>query len=114
MTVRLEPWYKKAHSLKGPLLVVENVKRVSYGEICKIKSKDRELLGQVLEASKNKAVVQLFESSRSLDLNSQVQFTTKPAEIGLSKKMLGKSFDGMGRQTSGASFAAKVFRDVNG
>ncbi|MBT4446125.1 V-type ATP synthase subunit B [archaeon] len=114
MTSRLEPWYKKASSLKGPLLVVENVKRVSYGEICKIKCKDRELLGQVLEASSDKAVVQLFESSRSLDLNSQVQFTTKPAEIALSKKMLGKAFDGMGRPKDGSSYAAKVFRDVNG
>ncbi len=114
MASRLEPWYKKVSSLKGPLLVVENVKRVSYGEICRIKCKDRELLGQVLEASADKAVVQLFESSRNLNLNSQVQFTTKPAEIALSKKMLGKSFDGMGRPKGGASFAAKVFRDVNG
>ncbi len=111
----VQPWYKTTSSLKGPLLVVENVKGVSYGEICKVKSTDgKEIIGQVLDTSKDKAVVQLFENSMGLDLKSQVQFTTKPATIGVSKKMLGKIFDGMGRPKEKFTYAPKKYLDVNG
>jgi V/A-type H+/Na+-transporting ATPase subunit B len=112
---KIQPWYKTSSSLKGPLLVVENVKGVSYGEICKVKSRDgREILGQVLDSSCNKAVVQLFESSMGVDLDAKVQFTTKPAQIGVSKKMLGKIFDGMGRPKGKFSYSPKKYLDVNG
>lgn len=114
MKAKTQPWYKTTSSIRGPLIVVEKVKDVAYGEICKIKSNDRELFGQVLDASKDKVVVQLFENSMGLDLNAKVQFTGKTAELGVSKDMIGRVFDGLGNSKDGASFVADKYLDVNG
>lgn len=109
-----KPWYKTVSSIRGPLLVVEKTKNVGYSEICKIKTDKDELTGQVLETSDKHAVVQLFKSSTGLNLDAQVQFTGKPARIGVSKDMLGKVFDGMGRPKDGSSIIAEKQLDVNG
>lgn len=110
----IKPWYKTVSSIRGPLVVVEKTKPIGYGELCSIKNGSNELLGQVLDTSNDAVVVQLFESSTGMDLDAQVKFSGKPAQIGVSKKMLGKIFDGMGRLKEGSSFAADKYIDVNG
>ena len=111
---KLNPWYKSVSSVRGPLIVVDKTKNVSYGEICKIKTSDnREIFGQVLDCANDKVIVQVFESSMGLDLAAKVQFTTKPAQIGVSPDMLGQVFDGLGR-SMGKKIIAKKHLDVNG
>ncbi|MCD6473905.1 MAG: V-type ATP synthase subunit B [Thermoplasmata archaeon] len=109
--------YTTVSEIAGPLMIVEGVKEVGYGEIVKIvESTGRERLGQVLEAGEGKAVVQVFEGTRGLDTkNTSVIFTGKPMEIGVSEEMLGRVFDGMARPIDGSPAPIpEEIRNVNG
>ncbi len=53
--------YKTIREVVGPLMLVEGVEGVKYGEIRH---------GKVLEINRDKAVVQLFENSQGLHISS--------------------------------------------
>ncbi|PKP56327.1 MAG: V-type ATP synthase subunit B, partial [Candidatus Altiarchaeales archaeon HGW-Altiarchaeales-1] len=56
--------YNSVIEVKGPLIVVEGVKGVMYGEVVDIKRGDGKILhGQVLDAMENLAVIQVFEGT---------------------------------------------------
>ena len=107
-------WFKTVKSVRGPLLIVEKVPGVSYGEICEIRHDGEELLGQVLETSSEHVVVQLFESSMGLTKKAQVRFKGEPARIAVSTEMVGKMFNGLGKPIDGSELKADKFLDVNG
>ena len=108
--------YSTVSEIAGPLLIVEGIKEVGYGEIVKIESHGEERMGQVLEASEGKAVIQVFEGTRGLDTkNTSFIFTGKPMEIGVSMEMLGRIFDGKGQPIDGAPAPIpEDIRNVNG
>jgi len=109
--------YTTVSEIAGPLMIVEGVKEVGYGEIVKIiEASGKERLGQVLEAGEGKAVIQVFEGTRGLDTkNTSVIFTGKPMEIGVSEEMLGRTFDGMARPIDGSPAPIpEEIRNVNG
>ncbi|RLF44096.1 MAG: V-type ATP synthase subunit B [Thermoplasmata archaeon] len=108
--------YSTVSEIAGPLVIVEGIKEVGYGEIVKIESHGEERMGQVLEASEGKAVIQVFEGTRGLDTKAtSVIFTGKPMEIGVSTEMLGRIFDGKGVPIDGApSPIPEDIRNVNG
>jgi len=109
--------YTTVWEIAGPLMVVEGVKEVGYGEIVRIiVPNEKERIGQVLEAGKGKAIVQVFEGTRGLDTkNTSVIFTGKPMEIGVSEEMLGRVFDGMARPIDGSPAPIpEEIRNVNG
>lgn len=108
--------YSTVSEIAGPLIVVEGVKEVGYGEIVRIESNGDERLGQVLEAAEGKAVIQVFEGTRGLDTKkTSVIFTGKPMEIGVSMDMLGRIFDGKGEPIDGAPAPIpEDVRNVNG
>jgi len=109
--------YTTVSEIAGPLMIVEGVKEVGYGEIVKIiEATGKERLGQVLEAGEGKAVIQVFEGTRGLDTkNTSVIFTGKPMEIGVSEEMLGRVFDGMARPIDGSPAPIpEEIRNVNG
>ncbi len=108
--------YSTVSEIAGPLIIVEGIKEVGYGEIVKIESHGEERMGQVLEAAEGKAVIQVFEGTRGLDTKAtSVVFTGKPMEIGVSTEMLGRIFDGKGVPIDGApSPIPEDIRNVNG
>ena len=108
--------YTTVSEIAGPLMIVEGIKEVGYGEIVKIILQSEERLGQVLEAAEGKAVIQVFEGTRGLDTkNTSVIFTGKPMEVGVSTDMLGRVFDGMARPIDGSpSPIPEDIRNVNG
>ncbi|MCD6330744.1 MAG: V-type ATP synthase subunit B [Thermoplasmata archaeon] len=108
--------YSTVSEIAGPLIVVEGVKEVGYGEIVRIESDGEKRLGQVLEAAEGKAVIQVFEGTRGLDTKrTSVIFTGKPMEIGVSMDMLGRIFDGKGEPIDGAPAPIpEDVRNVNG
>ncbi|MCD6480944.1 MAG: V-type ATP synthase subunit B [Thermoplasmata archaeon] len=108
--------YSTVTEISGPLMIVEGVKEVGYGEIVHIETAEGKRMGQVLEAAENKAVIQVFEGTRGLDTkNTSVTFTGKPMEIGVSTEMLGRTFDGKGMPIDGApSPIPEDIRNVNG
>jgi len=108
--------YSTVSEIAGPLIIVEGIREVGYGEIVKIESHGEERMGQVLEAAEGKAVIQVFEGTRGLDTKAtSVVFTGKPMEIGVSTEMLGRVFDGKGMPIDGApSPIPEDIRNVNG
>jgi V/A-type H+-transporting ATPase subunit B len=99
-----QPEYSKVTEITGPLMVVEGVKGVSYNEVVKIRlSGGEERLGQVLEVSKQRAIVEVFEGTAGLDTKAtSVRFTGRPFQVGVSESMLGRIFDGVGNPVDGA------------
>ena len=105
--------YKTISKIAGPLVFVE-IEHVSYAELVKLELENGETrTGRVLEVSKNKAVVQVFEGTVESDLKAKVRPTGKGVELGVSMDMLGCVFDGLGNPVSGKMIAEKKL-DLNG
>jgi V/A-type H+-transporting ATPase subunit B len=83
----------------GPLLLVESVVDVTYGELVELEFPDgTRSLGNVLEVNEDVALVQAFEGTRgSNPSETKVKFLGRSLELGVSKDMLGRVFDGLGR-----------------
>ena len=72
--------------------------------------------GQVLEVAGSRAVVQIFEGTSGIDvLNSKCKFTGDVLKMPTSGEMLGRSFNGSGKEIDGApTVLAEEFRDIMG
>jgi V/A-type H+-transporting ATPase subunit B len=109
--------YHTIREVAGPLMMVEQVSEIKYGELVEIELQNGEKRrGRVLEVSGDKALVQLFEGSTGLNLrNSKVRFLGRTLELGVSLDMLGRVFDGLGNpRDGGPRILAEERRDING
>lgn len=109
--------YKTIKEVTGPLIIVEGVTDVKYEEMVEVELSDgSKRRGRVLEISQDKAVVQMFEDTRGLELeNSKATFLGKTMEVGVSKDMLGRIFDGAGNPIDGIQpIIAEKKLDING
>lgn len=109
--------YMNVAGITGPLIIVEGVKGVGYGELVEIRTPSGEIrIGQTLEVDEDKAVVQVFEGTTGLSQrNMRTVFLGKTLEIPVHREMLGRIFDGLGRPIDGApQVVSEVMRDVNG
>ncbi|MGD2246846.1 MAG: V-type ATP synthase subunit B [Candidatus Methanofastidiosia archaeon] len=90
--------YKTISEIAGPLMVVEKIEGVTYGELVEIELPSGEKRrGRVLEVEVGKALVQIFEGSSELDVTeSKVRFLGKGIELAVSQDMLGRVFSGLG------------------
>jgi len=95
--------YTTIREVAGPLIVVENVEGVSYGEVVRIVTPSgEEKMGQVLESSTGLAVVQVFEGTSGIDTaKTRVRFTGDIMRVSVSQDMVGRFFDGLGRPRDG-------------
>ncbi|MBU0762091.1 MAG: V-type ATP synthase subunit B [Candidatus Altiarchaeota archaeon] len=109
--------YKTVSEVKGPLIVVEKTKDVMYGEVVEITDPEgKERKGQVLDAYKDKAIVQVFESTRGLDTkDTTVKFLGESLHLPVSAEMLGRVFSGSGTPIdAGPEVTAQAYLDING
>ncbi len=109
--------YQNVTEVSGPLMVVEGISDVAYDEIAKITlPSGEERLGQVLEASSNEAVIQVFGGTRGLDTDTtSVQFTGEVMKFGVSREMLGRVFNGVGEPIDDSpDIIPDERRDING
>jgi len=109
--------YRTVSYVSGPLIFVERVKNVGYGEIVDIIGADGVArTGQVLEVNRDRAVVQVFTGTRGLDVDAtRVHFTGEVARLGVSREMLGRMLNGAGEPTDGGPpIVPETFRDING
>ncbi len=94
--------YKTVSQIAGPLVFVERVSGVSYGEIVEVLLESGEKKkGQVLDVSKERAVVQVFGGTEGISTASSVRFLGETLRIGLSSNMLGRVFNGLGEPRDG-------------
>ncbi len=109
--------YCGASKIVGPLVYMKNTHAVGFGEIVEIQDKDNKIrIGQVVDTSDNVVVVQVFDGTSGLTLPStKAQFLGEPVTLGVSDKMLGKVFNGLGVPRNGMQkIYSNCERDVNG
>lgn len=109
--------YRTIEEVAGPLMLVRGVSGVAYDELGEIELADGEKRRcKVLEIDGGNALVQLFESSTGLNLeSSKVHFLGRSMELGVSEDMLSRVFDGMGRPIDGGpEILPDERRDING
>ncbi|MDI6689833.1 MAG: V-type ATP synthase subunit B [Actinomycetota bacterium] len=95
--------YLTIRDVVGPLLLVEKVTDVKYGELVELEFPDGFVgLGNVLEVSKETALVQVFESTQGLNITqTRVKFLGRGLDFAVSRDILGRIFDGLGRPIDG-------------
>ena len=109
--------YRTIAEISGPLMVVRQVEGATFDELVEIELADGSMRrGKVLEVNGDSAVVQLFEASAGINLaNSKVRFLGHPLQLAVSRDMLGRVFNGMGRPIDdGPEILADEYRDING
>ena len=109
--------YKTINEIVGPLLTVEGVEGVSYEELVEVETQNGETrLGRVLEVNEDKAILQLFESPAGINMKgSKVRFLGTPLKLRVSEDMIGRVFDGLGREKdNGPKIVAEKSLDING
>ena len=109
--------YRTIQEVAGPLMLVRGVEGVAYDELGEIELFNGEKRRcKVLEINEGNALVQLFESSTGISLeSSKVRFLGHSMELGVSEDMLGRVFDGLGRPIDGGPEILPDRRvDVNG
>lgn len=109
--------YRTIREVAGPLMMVSGVENVNYDELGEIELENGEKRRcRVLEIDGENAVVQLFENSAGINLsNSKVRFLGKSMDFAVSKDMLGRVFDGLGRPIDGGPEILPEKRiDING
>jgi len=109
--------YKTIKESAGPLLVVDKVGDAKYDELVEIETQDGTIKrGKVLEACFDKAVVQVFEDTRGMNLkDSKIKFLGKTMKFGVSEDLLQRVFDGAGRpKDSGPEILPEKYLDVAG
>ncbi len=97
--------YKTLTKIAGPLILVEGVEGVKYEELVQIITSDGvNRMGKVLEVNKDKALVQMFESTQGIATEgTKAKFLGRPLEIGVSEDMLGRAFSGSGIPIDGGA-----------
>ena len=109
--------YRTIQEVVGPLMLVDGVEGVTYNELVEIRQANGELRrGKVLEINGRKALVQLFESSNGLQIETAAaRFLGHSIELGVSMDMLGRVFDGMGNpRDDGPQLIPDKRMDING
>ncbi len=109
--------YAGASRIEGPLVFVEKVRDVGFDEVVEIRDPaGHARMGRVLDISETQAVVQVLEGTTGLSNQGiRTRFLGESFRLPVSRRMLGRVFDGLGRPADGGSMAfAADRRDVNG
>lgn len=109
--------YLGATRIEGPLVVVERIRDVGFDEMVEvIDPGGRPRIGRVLDISETQAVVQVLEGTTGLSNQTlRTRFLGDSFRLPVSRRMLGRVFDGLGRPADGGAPALSADRrDVNG
>ncbi len=96
--------YRTIADIAGPLMLVEGVEGIKYEELAEIELPSGEVRqGQVLEVDRDRALVQVFGGTSGMDIpTSKVRFLARGIEFPLSRDILGRTFNGLGKPIDGA------------
>lgn len=109
--------YLGLDNINGSLAVIKGIKDAFYDEITEITLDSGEKrIGRIIEITEDYCIVQVFEGTRSISLNNtKTRLTGKPLTLPLSKEILGRTFDGLGRPADGLGpVFAECENDING
>ena len=109
--------YRSVSEIVGPLMLVEHVEGITYGELAEIELKDGSIRrGRVLEVNRDKALVQIFEGTSGMNVSqSKVRFLGRGIELPVSMDILGRVFTGLGEpRDNGPKIIPEMRLDING
>ena len=109
--------YIGVRRIDGPLIFIEKTHPVGYRELVEcVDSSGAVRLGMVLDTSDAMVCVQVFEGTTGLTMpDTRVRFRGRPLTAGVSKRMLGRVFNGLGQPIDGGPLpAAEEELDING
>ena len=109
--------YRSVSEIVGPLMLVEHVEGIKYGELAEIEMQDGSIRrGRVLEVNRDKALVQIFEGTSGMNVkDSKVRFLGKGLELPVSMDILGRVFNGLGApRDNGPKIIPDKRLDING
>ncbi len=94
--------YRTINRVAGPLIFVEKTEPIGYSDIVKIALPDGKIKnGQVLDTSDDIVVVQVFEGTSGIDVNTRVKFLGDTLKLSVAKDMLGRVLSGSGKPIDG-------------
>ena len=109
--------YVGIDQIEGPLIFIRNTHPVGYRELVECVDDDgRTRLGMVLDTSEEVVVVQIFAGTADMTLpTTHVRFQGEPLKLGVTEKMLGRVFNGLGEPLDGGPPpAGRIELDING
>jgi len=109
--------YAGASRIEGPLIVVDRVCDAGHDERVEIRDPaGRIRIGRVLDISDSRAIVQVLEGTDGLTTRGlRCRFLGESFRLPVSRRMLGRVFDGLGRPLDGgAPPLSDDCRDING
>jgi len=108
--------YRTTSEIRGPILMVEGIKDVSYDELVRIRRPTgEEVTGSVLDVSRDWAMVQCFGDTSGMDLNVTIRFTGETLKIPISEEVIGRVFSGSFKPLDGMPAPLSTdLRDING
>ena len=104
-------------SIEGPLAAIEGVQGASNEEMVTITLEDgSKRLGRIIDLLGDKAINQVFEGTSGLSLaNTKTRLMGKPMMLPLSKEILGRTLNGVGKPIDGlGEYYADEIKNVNG
>lgn len=118
----MENGYLGLKELNGALAVLEGVKNASFGELVELQADagvqgaEHRRYGQIVALSEDKALIQVFEGTAELTLSdTRTRLTGHPMELRLSPKILGRTFNGLGKPVDGlGAVRTETVRAVDG
>jgi V/A-type H+-transporting ATPase subunit B len=94
--------YKTINRVAGPLIFVEKTEPIGYADMVKIALPDGTTKnGQVLDTSDDIVVVQVFEGTSGIDVDTRVKFLGDTLKLSVAKDMLGRVLSGSGKPIDG-------------
>ena len=95
--------YRGVDRIDGPLIFVRKTHPIGYRELVECVDRNgRTRLGMVLDTSEREVVVQVFEGTSGLTIpETRVRFQGEPLALRVTKGMLGRVFNGLGRPIDG-------------
>ena len=109
--------YLGVKEVNGSLMVVEGMKEASFEEIVKITLENGETrTGKIIQMDNDVAVIQVFESTQGISgSNVRTGLTGSVLKLSLSREILGRTLDGVGRPIDGlGEVRADQSWDING
>jgi len=108
--------YRTITDVKGPLVFLNKTEPVAFGEIVQLRLNNGTTKnGQVLDTSDELVVVQVFEGTAGVDLNTGVKFMGDVFKLPVSDDLIGRILDGAGRpRDGGPDIVAEENADIIG
>ena len=108
--------YRTITDVKGPLVFLNKTEPVAFGEIVQLKMSNGSIKnGQVLDTSDDMVVVQVFEGTAKVDLQTGIKFMGEVFKLPVSKDLVGRILDGAGRpRDGGPDIVAEEKADIIG